>query len=126
MENIEGEQALGLVSEPNPGTIVSTDSSGEISGTPDNIIITTEHVDLTTSHITDNTTDQPMIEDEHKPEIIENIVIQTEMTDTEGGVTIELGIIIEFPDWRQVMCSDGVPYYFNVLTQETSWDPPTK
>lgn len=37
---------------------------------------------------------------------------------------VELGIIEGFPDWRKVDCDDGVPYYFNAITQETQWDMP--
>lgn len=29
-----------------------------------------------------------------------------------------------FPDWRRVDRGEQQPYYFNVLTQETSWSPP--
>jgi WW domain len=39
--------------------------------------------------------------------------------------TVELGIIEGFPDWRKVDCEDGVPYYFNIVTQETQWEVPS-
>jgi hypothetical protein len=31
-----------------------------------------------------------------------------------------------FPNWRKVDRGDGMPYYFHVETQETSWELPTK
>lgn len=44
---------------------------------------------------------------------------------TEADDTVELGVIEGFPDWRKVECDDGVPYYFNIFTQETTWELPT-
>lgn len=30
-----------------------------------------------------------------------------------------------YPDWRRVDRGDEPPYYYNVLTRETSWSPPS-
>ena len=36
-----------------------------------------------------------------------------------------LEMIEGFPNWRKVNRENEVPYYFHIVTQETSWDPPT-
>lgn len=38
----------------------------------------------------------------------------------------ELAEVKGFPNWRKVDRGDGMPYYFHIETQETSWEYPTK
>ena len=47
----------------------------------------------------------------------------TEVGETDDGEVL-LELVPGYPDWRCVNRGDGNPYYFNVTTQETSWDPP--
>ncbi len=35
-------------------------------------------------------------------------------------------IVDGFPDWRKVETDDGIPYYYNAVTQETQWECPVK
>ncbi len=37
---------------------------------------------------------------------------------------VGLELVEGFPEWRKVDRNDGSPYYFNIYTQETRWDPP--
>ncbi|KAI8926331.1 hypothetical protein BC831DRAFT_456795 [Entophlyctis helioformis] len=49
---------------------------------------------------------------------------QRQSMEVEDEDNVLLDLVDGFPDWRRVDRGDGMPYFFNINTQETRWESP--